>query len=187
MKKHRLAFVDIETTGLDPSVHEVYEIAIVFAEQVFDTEGNVTLKLTGEEEILLSAEHIENAEPEALSIGMYSSRNWTNAVSQKDGLEKAARLLKGCIFVAQNVTFDWTFLFVSGKRHGVNFESSLYYQKLDLASMVFGKLYHDERLFKFTLRELSEYFDVKNMNAHTALSDARTAFAIAKKVIERPA
>lgn len=179
--------MDIETTGLDPSVHEVYEIAVVFAEQVFNAEGKVTLEMTGEEEILLSVEHIENAEPEALSVGMYESRNWANAVPQKDGLEKASRLLKGCIFIAQNVTFDWTFLLMNGKRHGVDFERSLYYQKLDLASMVFGKLYHDERLFKFTLRELSEYFDVKNVNAHTALSDARTAFSIAKKVLERHA
>jgi ATP-dependent DNA helicase DinG len=187
MKKHRLAFVDVETTGLDPSIHEVYEIAIVFAEQSFDTEGNVTLTMTGEEEILLATEHIENAEPQALAVGMYENRNWTNAVSQKVGLEKAARLLKDCVFVAQNVTFDWTFLFMNGKRHGVDFERSLYYQKLDLASMVFGKLYSDKRLLKFTLRELSEYFGVKNINAHTALSDARTAFAIAKKVLERPA
>ncbi|MEZ4114453.1 MAG: exonuclease domain-containing protein [Candidatus Paceibacterota bacterium] len=38
MKKHNLAFVDIETTGFDPDKHEMIEIGIVIVKQL-GTEG----------------------------------------------------------------------------------------------------------------------------------------------------
>jgi oligoribonuclease (3'-5' exoribonuclease) len=34
MKKHNLAFVDVETTGTDPFKHEIIEIAGIIARQV---------------------------------------------------------------------------------------------------------------------------------------------------------
>lgn len=183
MKKHKLAFLDIETTGLDPYRHEIIEIGIVLAEQRSDLFGKQYLELLSEHEKLLRPEHVETADPKALGVAKYGEREWEKAVPQKEGLLWAAEILKGSVFVAQNVSFDWSFLRKAGNEYGVDFEKAVHYHKLDLASMVFGKLYHDPKLSRFTLRELTDYFGVKNENAHTALADARATFEVCKKLL----
>src|SRR3989338_6197857 len=88
MKIHRLAFVDLETTGLDPFRHEIIEIGIVLAEQRADLFGKLFLERIAEHEIRLKPEHIETADPKALEVCKYHERNWENAVAQKEGLQK---------------------------------------------------------------------------------------------------
>src|SRR3989338_3625790 len=90
MKIHRLAFVDLETTGLDPFRHEVVEIGIVLAEQRADLFDRQYLELLSEHEIQLLPEHIETAEKKALEVTKYFKRDRAKAVSQKEGLAQAA-------------------------------------------------------------------------------------------------
>lgn len=183
MKKHRLAFVDLETTGLDPFRCEVIEIGIVLAEQRTDLFGKQSLEFISEHNIQLAPVHIQTADLKALEVTKYHKRDWSKAVAQKEGLAQAATLLEGTIFVAQNVAFDWAYLQKAGNEYGVDFEKKVHYHKLDLASMVFGKLYNDPKLSKFSLRELTEYFGVTNADAHTALADARATFEVCKKLL----
>lgn len=183
MKKHRIAFVDLETTGLDPLKHEIIEIGIVLADQHGDLFGEQTLEFISEHEIRLTPEHIETADPVALKVSRYHERDWSHAVAQKDGIATAVKLIEGCVFVGQNVAFDWSFLICSGKTYGIDIDSKVHYHKLDLASMAFGKLYHDKRLRKFSLREMADYFGVVNHDAHTALADARATFEVCKKLL----
>ena len=183
MKKHRLAFVDLETTGLNPFRHEVIEIGIVIAEHRADLFGKQFLELISEHTIQLLPEHIETADPKGLEVNKYHTRDWSAAISQREGLGKAGDILDGTIFIAQNVGFDWAFLQKAGNDHGIDFDARVHYHKLDLASMVFGKLYHEPKLFKYSLREMTEYFDVKNADAHTALADARATFEVCKKLL----
>jgi|SRR3989339_300792 len=186
MKTHKLAFVDLETTGLVPSRHEIIEIGIVIAIQEMNTDGRRTLQSVSEHNIQLKAEHIETADPKGLEVNKYHSRDWSKAVGQKEGLMQALQILDGSVFVAQNVGFDWAFLQRSGDEHGIDFDAHVHYHKLDLASMVFGKLYHEPKLFKYSLREMTQYFEVTNINAHTALADARATFEVCKKLLELP-
>jgi DNA polymerase III alpha subunit (gram-positive type) len=183
MKNHTLAFVDLEMTGLDPIAHEILEIGIVLAKQVDGVDGRQTLELLSEHNIQLIPVHIENADPKGLEVNKYHSRDWSAAVPQKEGLLQAAKILEGTVLVAQNVAGDWAFLMESGHKYGVDFDRATHYHRLDLASMAFGKLYHDPKLFKFSLRELTVYFEVTNQNAHTALSDARATFEVCKKLL----
>lgn len=183
MKDHTLAFVDTETTGLDPYQHEIFEIGIVLAQQHTDTRGRSELRLIREHEILLHPKHIETALPRALEISRFHDRAWGKAVTQQEGLSRAKEILNGTVFVAQNVAFDWTFLLKAGHDHGIDFDSAVHYHKLDLASMAFGKLYDDPKLFKFSLREMTEFFGVKNEKAHSALSDARATFEVCQKLL----
>ena len=183
MKHRKLAFVDIETTGLDPFRHEVVEIGIVLALQRADLFDKQCLELLSEHEIQLLPKHIETADQKALEVTKYFKRDRSKAVPQKEGLAQAATILDGTIFVAQNVAFDWAFLQKAGNEYGVNFEKAVYYHKLDLASMALGKFYHIPELAKFTLRELTVHFDVVNEDAHTALADARATFEICKKLL----
>lgn len=184
MKKHTLAFVDLEATGLDPSRCEIIEIGIVIAEQRTNLFGSAFLELVSEHNIQLLPVHIETADPKALEVTKYHDRDWSAAVSQQEGLAAAAEILRDKVFVAQNVGFDWAFIQRSGQEHGIDFDSVVHYHKLDLASMVFGKLYKDNALHKFSLREMTQYFGVKNDNAHTALSDARATFEVCNKLLQ---
>lgn len=183
MKKHKLAFVDLETTGLDLFRCEIIEVGIVLAEQRTDASGKQYLELLSEHNIQLIPEHIETADAKGLEINKYHKRDWSEAVSQKEGLEKVAKLLEGTVLIAQNVGFDWSFLLKAGNEYGVDFDKLVHYHKLDLASMVFGKLYHEPKLFKYSLREMTVFFDVTNQNAHTALADARATFEVCKKLL----
>jgi ATP-dependent DNA helicase DinG len=186
MKKHKLAFVDLETTGLDPFRCEIIEVGIVLAEQKFDASGVQYLELLSEHNIQLIPEHIATADAKGLEINKYHTRDWSAAVAQEEGLLHVAALLDGTVFIAQNVGFDWAFLQKAGNEHGIDFDKLVHYHKLDLASMVFGKLYHEPKLFKFSLREMTVFFDVTNQDAHTALADARATFEVCKKLLALP-
>jgi DNA polymerase-3 subunit epsilon len=186
MRDKYLAFVDLETTGLDPTRHEITEVGIIVAKQETDLFGKRSLIEVAAEEILLVPDRLEDADPGALRVNRFHTRDRSGALPQREGLARVAELISGTVFVAQNVTFDWSFLFLSGKRHGIDFDRQLFYHKLDLGSMAIGKLYQDPSQKKFTLRAITERFGVKNLDAHTALSDARATFEAAKRLLDLP-
>lgn len=65
-KNARLAFVDTETTGLDPKRHEIWEVGLVLR----DEEGN-----EGEYRWFLPVSRLQDADPMALSIGKFHERH----------------------------------------------------------------------------------------------------------------
>jgi DNA polymerase III epsilon subunit-like protein len=185
MKHHTLAFVDLETTGLNPLRHEIIDIGVVRAKQGRDVAGRPTLTYLDELEIALLPQHIERADPKSLEVNQYHKRDWSHAVAPKQGLEALVAYLNGSVFIAQNVTADWSFILVACEQYGVPLDDVVHYHKLDLASMAFGAYYEESALYKYSLRELSVYFDVKNKHAHTALSDARTTYEIAERILTK--
>ena len=88
------------------------------------------------------------------------------------------------MMVAQNVTFDWSFLHRTFAETKI--ENKMYFPKIDLISLAFGKLYNDPRVERYNLRELARFFEVPNEKAHSAMSDTKTAFEIYKKLITLP-
>ncbi|MFD6740743.1 3'-5' exonuclease [Streptomyces anthocyanicus] len=93
-----IAFVDTETTGLDPFLHDPWEIAVI-------------LRVDGqdEEHVLRIEPDLTNADPAALSLNRYQQRiahpDWV-----WDDRETAARrlhtLLDGAVIVGSNPAFD---------------------------------------------------------------------------------
>lgn len=183
MKTYTLAFVDIETTGLDIFKSEILEVGIVLAKQAKNEKGGSDLIHISELNVALKPEHIETANPESLKVCKYHERDWSHAVSQKEGLQKVADFLTGTVIIGQNVCFDWSVLQKSMHENGINLDELVHYHKLDLASMAFGKFYNEPNLFRFSLREMCTYFDVQNIDSHTALSDAKATFEVCKKVL----
>ena len=179
-----LAFVDLETTGLNPHKHEIIEIGVVIARQTGNPEQ--ALEVVEEFEIQVKPAHIELADPDALRVNQYHKRSWERAIPMADAAVILEQKLKGCVFIAQNVVFDCSFLQSAFHKLGKSFDNVIYYQKMDIASIAFGAKYDDPKLARYTLRELSEYFQVKNVAAHTALSDTRVAFEITNKLLSKP-
>lgn len=183
MKKHNLAFIDLETTGVNPQKHEIIEMGIVIAKQVPQPGKGCKIEKIEEMEMKVKPTRLEDAEEEALRINRYSDAEWLFASDLQSAMNTFMEKTKDCIIVAQNVTFDWAFIVKALSDLGI--EDSFYYHKLDLASFALGRLYDDTSVQKFSLRALCEEVGVKNDNAHTALSDARATFEIYKRLAEK--
>jgi DNA polymerase-3 subunit epsilon len=182
MKKHNLAFIDLETTGLSAERQEIIEIGCVVMRQVPKAGRGCQLELVSELDLKVKPEHIETAEPEALRVNGYNSGDWLFAADLSQALKALNEKAAGAVMISHNITFDWSFLERAFIKTGVpNMLASV---RLDLLSMAFAKLYHDERVQRFNLRALAEHFGLKNEQAHTALSDIRTSVEIYKKLLE---
>lgn len=92
-----LVFIDVETTGLDPRVHQVWEIA--------------TARETGPVKVVQVAHTLEGASPEALQINRYYERARVIPPLESAAVETVLRQeLEGNYLVASNPIFDSSFL-----------------------------------------------------------------------------
>ena len=173
MKKHNLAFIDIEATGLDVIKHEIIEIGCVLT--------TPDLKIIEEFELKIKPEYIENADPVSLKISHYNKENWKDAYSLEKAMKILSKKTKDCIMVGQNVAFDSGFLEHAYSQTSI--VNSMHYHKLDTISIAWAKLHKDPNLEHFSLREMCVRFGIKNEHAHTALSDARATYELYKKLM----
>jgi len=176
MKKDKLAFIDLETTGTDPSKHEIIEIGCVLARQ----EGN-NIEKVEEFEIKVKPERIEDAEQKALRINGYNEADWLFAVDLRQALETIAKKSEGHILAGQNIAFDWAFLDKAYRDAGL--EWKIQYYMVDTKSIAFAKLHNDETIKNYSLRELCQHYGIENVKAHSALSDIQATFEVYKKLV----
>lgn len=174
MRKHNLAFVDIELTGLDLTKHEIIEIGCVITQPNFEVLEEFELKI--------KPERIGEADPVSMKINHYDEKEWRNAYSLEEAMKIFSEKVCDCIMVGHNVAFDSGFLEYAFSKVGI--KNSMHYHKLDTISIAWAKLNREPNLEHFSLRELCLRFDIKNENAHTALSDARATFELYKKLME---
>jgi len=177
MKNKNLAFIDTETTGFDIEKQEIIEIGCVIASQKGEE-----LEIVDEFDIKIRPEKIENADPEALQINGYDEAAWMFAVSKEEAMKMFAEKTEGCVMVAHNIAFDYSFLAKAFSDTGV--EDKMWYAKLDTISFAFAKLHNDPNITRFSLGKLCEHFGIKNERAHTALADARATFELYKELLK---
>ena len=115
----KLAFIDTETTGLDPINNEIIEIAI----KIIDTE---IIRTTCRTDVVYEFEGkfkircMETASPKALEINGYNEEEWKDAYSwSKPACERLVERLKDCVVVGHNVQFDIDFIREECRRQGV--------------------------------------------------------------------
>jgi len=171
-----LAFIDIETTGLDRDTHEIIELGVVIAR----LKDNI-LTVTDELDLKIIPHHIERADPVALRVNGYDPADWLFAVSIEDALKTFADKTSGAVFVAHNATFDYGFIEANLRRHGI--ENKMHYHKLDTISVAFGVLHHNDDISKLSLRALCEKYGIENKRAHSAFADAYATYELFKKLL----
>jgi DNA polymerase-3 subunit epsilon len=182
MKKHNLAFIDTETTGLNFDKHEIIELSCVLVSQSWEGGKPSGYEILDELNIKIKPEHIENADPVALRVNGYNPADWTFAYSLEEGLKMLAAKTEGAIMVAHNACFDYGFLQKAFQKTGI--ENKMHYHRLDTISIAFAKLHSNEDVDRFSLQYLCDHFGIENKKAHTALSDARATFELYKKLME---
>lgn len=174
MRKHNLAFIDIETTGLNVLEHEIIEIGCVVTDH--------KLKIIKEFEVKIKPENIENADQIALKVNHYSEKEWASALSLEVALKKFSKQVESCIMVGQNVAFDSAFLEYNFTR--LKLKNTLHYHRLDTISIAWAKLHKNIEFEHFSLREMCKYFGIINERPHSALSDAKATYELYKKLME---
>ena len=97
MKKHNLAFIDVEMTGLNPVKHEIIEIGAVIT-----TPG---LEVVEEFDIKIKPENLENADPVSLKVSNYNKDAWEKAVFLPEAIKILLEKVKDCIMVGHNIAF----------------------------------------------------------------------------------
>jgi DNA polymerase-3 subunit epsilon len=105
---HPFIFVDVETTGLDPTRHAIIEIAVIRR----DKDGSESIYHS---RIKPTEEELEAASPTALAINGYrrAPEQWDDAPGIVDVMGELARFLQGSAYgtwVGHNVAFDVRFV-----------------------------------------------------------------------------
>jgi len=176
MLQQTLAFIDVETTGLDSDTAEIIELGAVIA-KIKDGE----LVVIDQVDLKIHPQHIETAEPQALRINGYNEADWLFAVTLEDAMKSFAEKTEGAVFVAHNLTFDYGFIDRAFKNTGI--ENKMHYHKLDTIAIAFAKLHDQDDINKFSLKALTEYYGIENKKAHSAFADAYATYEVFKKLL----
>ena len=110
--KTTVAFVDLETTGLDPSRHDIIELGIIRVDAR-------TLEVLDEHEALVAPERLGEAQLDVLAINGFTTAAWEHALPLREALLEVAPLLDGALVAGHNVGFDWAFLETGFRRTGL--------------------------------------------------------------------
>ncbi len=171
-----IAFVDIETTGLNRDIHEIIELGLIVARM---KEGE--LVIVDELDIKIQPKNIAVAEPQALRVNGYNEADWLFATTLEDAMKVFAEKTKGAIFTAHNVTFDYGFIESALTKTGI--QNEMHYHKLDTISLAFGVLHTNDDIGKLSLRALCEKYGIENKKAHSAYADTHALYDIFKKLL----
>ncbi|MCC6199115.1 3'-5' exonuclease [Candidatus Nomurabacteria bacterium] len=172
-----LAFVDIETTGLDRTNGEIIELGVVVTKM-----KDGALVVIDQLDLKIQPTHIETAEPAALRVNGYNEADWLFAVSLEEAMKAFADKTKGAIFLAHNITFDYPFIEEALARTGISHD--MHFHKIDTLSLAFGILHTSGDLGKLSLRMLCEQFGIENKKAHSAFADAYALYEVFKKLLK---
>lgn len=91
-----LAFVDVETTGLQAGYHEIIEICIRTDKRVYHEKIRPSFP-----------SRIESA---AVAVNGYSEKKWFDAINGKQAAKEIAEMINGHIIVGHNPHFDIEFI-----------------------------------------------------------------------------
>lgn len=176
----KLAFIDIETTGLDYDKHEIIEVGCIIAicERV---ENKYILTKLDEFEFKTKPNNISNADEIALKINKFKLSDWNNAEDLEHVIKILSEKTIGAVMVAHNIIFDYSFLDRAFKKF--NIKNEMNYYGLDTISMAYTKLVNTEDVDKVSLHNLTKYFGIKNENEHSALSDCQATLELFEKLI----
>lgn len=192
-----LAFIDTETTGLDPDQHEIWEVGLVLRRQTLWglPDGGTELRWQDDEFRWLLPVNLGKADPYALRIGRFYERYDEQEVTGYARFAKEfAQLTDGAHLVGNVVSFDEERLRRFLRRHGAC--PGWHYHIIDLEPMIVGYLHgFDEASGEVTTEtslpwksyNLSRAIGIEppeeGKDAHTALGDARWARDLYDRVV----
>jgi len=176
-KPQDLLFVDTETTGLDPTKHELLEVAAIRT----SPDG---LKIISRFEAKLMPLHLETAEPKALQVNNYKPEEWTvdKCVMPEVVVDALQQMAGNTVLVGQNVSFDEGFLSPLFVRLGM--KPPWGYHKVDTVALAWP-LFCYTGLPGLSLEKLCAFLGVAEMPKHRAMADAEACRQVYLKMMEK--
>lgn len=185
-----LAFVDVETTGLDPSVHEIIEVAVVFDRSAIDPTASWAQYLTPEDPDMavwrtrVRPARIQDAEPMALQINGYRPEDWEGAPTAADVAPVIEALLTRAgaypVIAGHNVPFDRAFL--DALLQSVGSPHRVAYHLVDTATLCYAHLV-PTGLTALSLDSVRKHMGIPTEGAHAALKDAIDARTVYRRLV----
>lgn len=175
-------FIDSETTGLDSSRHEIFELALIHRKPGAPDE---------EQSWWFSPLDLSTAEPSALILNDFYERRkrakkagvteieWVHQNERVGELNYLARTLHGQTLVGANPHFDAGFLRVM--MLGAKAVATWHHRLIDVESMAIPILGLDKPL---GVSDLAEKLEIEIKDRHTAMGDCRAHRDIYDKLIE---
>lgn len=157
----KLAYVDLETSGLDPTTHDIIEAAVIVersSDQVVIAEYECSLNFDK-----------AFADPEALRINGWGTRPFPELVSRRKAVNDIGSLTDGALFIGNCPWFDDAFLRVLFRQFGR--ASGWSYHLIDVENLIAGRLGMEP---PWDSRRVSEAIGVPVPEGiHSAMADAR--------------
>lgn len=169
----RIAITDLETTGIDPRIHEIIEIGLILIDQhSFEIIDSLNLKI--------KPEHIETASINSLKINGYNAEDWKDSKCLKEAMEIYSNMTSGALFCSHNVTFDWSFVSEAFRTTGV--DDKMDYHRLDLFTMAW-LLLRKSNIERISLDNIAAFLEIgEEPIPHRAINGAMTAYNVFKKI-----
>lgn len=172
-----LVFLDTETTGLDPDVHEMINLAAVRVSPDFAREIKKVDRL-------IHPQMLERAEMRALEVNRFDPLEW-----QRDGVHARVALVEFAdlmgteeevTVVGHNPHFDWDFIRAAYRRAGLAMPRAKYL--IDTASIAWP-LAMRRMIDKLSLETLCAKYGVTNVGSHRAMADVRRTMSVYKRLL----
>lgn len=165
MISNKIAFVDLETTGLNPHTDEIIEIGVL----VYDLKEQ-TVK---EHEVKIRPLNPERMDSKALEVNGYTEKAWKDALTLDAALESIAEICDGATFFAWNATFDWSFL--EKAYHDTGLPIPFHYHRICVMSIAWAKVPR-EKVQGYSLKTICAYLGIApEPKVHRALNGAKKA------------
>jgi len=181
-QKHK-AFLDVETTGLDPQKDEILSFATIIEVSPhlpLSMEALMLLEQAGASVTVrpkiavihfkVTPLHIETADPKALAVNGYTPEKWKDSIPWALVAQPLHDILQGCICIGHNVPFDMAFLKEGLAQAGVI--GWMDYHKVDTATLAYE---HLPRLGNLRLVTVCQRLGIPTEGAHEVLADTKMA------------
>ena len=178
-----LLWIDVETTGLNPEIHEIIDIALVET----DRQGNILATFNSK----LKPQHTQY-EIRALEVNGYTPELWKNAPEKNFVFEEIGKTFSHSELYTPagwNIAFDMDFCKYKLKQYGLK----IHHHSLDLMGMGWSPEYDCyngstkwdglNNIEKPHLEHLCKMLGVEYKDAHTAMGDVRMCIECYKRII----
>jgi DNA polymerase-3 subunit epsilon len=162
----RFAVVDVETNGLTAGRHRVLQIAVVVAR----ADGTVEDRFSS----LLRPPWGRWSRVGPRRIHGIRRRDLARAPDPSFVASEVARRLRGAVFTAHNVAFDWPFVvsLLGNRRHDGPSDASTWLGCPQLCTLTLSRSLDPDRVRSHRLGDVCARYGVELTRAHDALADA---------------
>ena len=167
LKDKPFVILDTETTGLDPSKHEILEICM------FKPKCGSTYKAK------IKPEFLEFADPKALEVNGYNEEEWADAISIDEALLDISNFINEHIVVGHNVQFDLNMLKYSINRSKYKDLVRIPYHCIDTVTLAQEHLV-PMGLESVSLDSIRGFLGINKEGSHRALKDVMDTAEIFK-------